>query len=330
MWDKYSKGKSEKELIGNIGFGHPVNPDSSLKRKVLVTGKGSYIGQSFIHYAADHFSCNFEIDELDLMDATWKMTDFSCYDIIYHVAGIAHADVGNVSEDVKKKYYEVNTELAVEVANKAKKEGVKELFFMSSIIVYGESAPYGKAKVITENTIPFPSNFYGNSKLQADIAIRELADDDFKVVVLRPPMIYGKDSKGNYPLLSKFARKFPLFPYVKNQRSMLYIENLCEFLCQCMLIGKIDQHATVLIPQNLEWTNTCEMVRQIAEVCNNKICITRLISPLVLIGSNTPGKIGVLVNKAFGNCCYESALSSYEGIDYQLFSLHESIIRTEN
>ena len=65
----------------------------------------------------------------------------------------------------------------------------QEIIFMSSMIVYGESAPYGKKKIIDENTIPTPANFYGDSKLQADVAIRELADDNFKVIVLRPPTV---------------------------------------------------------------------------------------------------------------------------------------------
>ena len=63
-------------------------------------------------------------------------------------------------------------------------------------------------------------------------------------------MIYGKGSKGNYPVLAKLAKKFPVFPDVDNERSMLYIENLCEFLCQVMLVRKIRRNAIDLIPQN--------------------------------------------------------------------------------
>ena len=103
---------------------------------------------------------------------------FSSYDIVYHVAGIAHADVGNVTDEIKEKYYAVNTDLALEVAEKAKAEGVKEFIFMSSMIVYGESAPYGVKKVIDEHTVPSPANFYGDSKLQADVGVRELADEN--------------------------------------------------------------------------------------------------------------------------------------------------------
>ena len=98
---------------------------------------------------------------------------------------------------------------------------------MSSAIVYGNSAPIGKSKTITKDTPVSPANCYGDSKVQAENGIRPLDDESFRVVILRPPMIYGKGSKGNYPLLAKLAQKTPVFPYVKNMRSMLYIENLC-------------------------------------------------------------------------------------------------------
>ena len=198
-----------------------------------------------------------------MLDPEWRKKDFSAYDIVYHVAGIAHADVGNVSEEVKQKYYAVNTDLSIEVARKAKEEGVKEFIFMSSMIVYGDSAPYGKRKIIDKNTVPHPANFYGDSKLQADVGVRELAGTNFKVIVLRPPMIYGKGSKGNYPILAKLAKKLPIFPEVTNERSMLHIDNLCEFLCQIMLIKEITNESVVLIPQNVEWTKTSDMVHEI-------------------------------------------------------------------
>ena len=277
----YTDGKTKEELIGTIGFGEPACVDKEAKKRVLITGAGSYIGQSFLDYAKKYYPENFEIDELDMVGDAWRECDFSNYDIVYHVAGIAHADVGNVSEEIKEKYYAVNTDLTVEVAQKVKAEKVKEFIFMSSMIVYGESAPYGKKKVIDEHTVPTPANFYGDSKLQADVAVRELADDSFKVIVLRPPMIYGRGSKGNYPVLAKLAKKLPVFPEADNERSMLYIENLCEFLCQVMLVDRIKQNATVLIPQNAEWTNTSVMVEEIAKVSGKNIAIMKALKPAV-------------------------------------------------
>lgn len=323
----YTDGKNAEQLIGHIGFGGPVVFDASTEKKVLITGAGSYIGDSFASYAAKTYP-SISISVIDMIDGTWREKDFSIYDIVYHVAGIAHADVGSVDESTKEKYYKVNTDLAVEVCNKAKTEGVKEFIFMSSMIVYGDSAPYGKKKVVDEHTIPHPSNFYGDSKLQADVAVRDLADEKFRVVVLRPPMIYGKGSKGNYPTLAKLAKKLPVFPKIENERSMLHIDNLCEFLCQITLV-EFRTPSVVLIPQNAEWTNTSEMVKGIGEVCGKRIMLSKVLNPCVWLCSKMPGKIGGLVNKAFGNSCYSHEVSEYEGIDYQKVDLKESIRRTE-
>lgn len=326
---KYTEGKTAQELIGHIGFCEPVEVDRTAKKKVLITGAGSYIGEMFQNYAMEHYTDNFEIDTLDMLDSEWDKKDFSGFDIVYHVAGIAHADVGNVSEETKAKYYAVNTDLPVKVAEKAKAEGVKEFIFMSSMIVYGESAPYGTKKIIDASTVPEPANFYGDSKLQADVAVRDLADDKFKVLVLRPPMIYGKGSKGNYPTLAKLAKKLPIFPDVDNARSMLHIDNLCEFLCQIMLIKEVSENAVVLFPQNKEWTKTAEMVREIAEVSGKHIRLAKVMNPCVALGKKVPGKVSGLVNKAFGNNCYAHEMSIYLDIDYQKNSLLESINKTE-
>lgn len=325
----YTDEKSKEDLIGPIGFGQPVEVDTTQHKKILITGKGSYIGETFKEYANHHYSDNFEIDTLDMLDSTWKETDFSNYDVVYHVAGIAHADVGNVSDETKEKYYKVNTDLAIEVCQKAKQDHVKEFIFMSSMIVYGDSAPYGQEKIIDKDTVPNPANFYGDSKLQADVAVRELADDDFKVLVLRPPMIYGKGSKGNYPTLAKLAKKLPIFPDVNNERSILHIDNLCEFLCQIMLIKEQKENAVVLIPQNPEWTKTSEMVKEIGNVTDERVKLLKILNLAVFVGGKVPGKIGELVNKAFGNSCYKQSISHYKGIDYQKVNLKESVMRTE-
>ena len=293
-------------------------------KKVLITGANSYIGVSFDNYVKEHYSSELNIDTVDMIDGSWREKDFSAYDVVYHVAGIAHADVGNVSDEVKAKYYAINTDLAIETAKKAKVEGVKQFVFMSSAIVYGDSAPYGKTKRITADTEPQPANFYGDSKWQADKGVRELADDNFTVTVLRPPMIYGKNSKGNYPTLAKMAKKLLIFPNVDNERSMLYIENLCEFLSQVMINGC----GGVYWPQNAEYTRTSEMVKTIAETCNHKIYVSSAWNWVVGLARLIPGKTRELADKAFGNMSYDQSMSMYD-FKYQIVTLKESIKRAE-
>ncbi|MEH2948588.1 NAD-dependent epimerase/dehydratase family protein [Sporofaciens sp. JLR.KK001] len=293
-------------------------------KKVLITGANSYIGVSFEKYAKKYYPQEISIDTIDMVDGSWKSEDFSAYDVVYHVAGIAHTDVGNVSEKIKSKYYAVNTELAINTAKKAKKEGVRQLIFMSSAIVYGESAPYRKKKRITKDTEASPANFYGDSKWQADKGIRELADDSYIVTVLRPPIIYGKGSKGNYLTLVKVAKKFLFFPDIKNEKSMLYIENLCEFLCQVI----VRTEGGIFWPQNAEYSRTSEIVKLIAEVNGHKITISKAWNWIVWLASKLPGKISCLANKAFGNMSYDQSMSTYD-FNYQIVNLKESIRRTE-
>lgn len=294
-------------------------------KKVLITGANSYIGTSFEAWAKEKYPEEFEIDTIDMVDGSWRETSFAGYDAVFHVAGIAHADVGHVSEERKAFYYKINRDLAIETAQKAKRDGVKQFVFMSSMIVYGESAGLGKRKVVTRNTKPHPANFYGDSKWQADKGVRKLADDSFHVAVLRPPMIYGKGSKGNYPLLAKMARKLPVFPDIQNERSMLYIGNLCEFLCLLMKSGD----GGIYFPQNAEYVRTSEMVRLIAKTAGHRIWITRLLNPAVWVAGKIPGKVSGMVNKAFGNMTYDMTMSqAFEG-KYRCVSLVRSIHLTE-
>ncbi len=295
-----------------------------MMKRVLITGANSYIGVSFEQYAKDHYADDLRIDTVDMIDGSWREKDFSSFDIVFHVAGLAHADVGKVDEATKNKYYAINTYLAIETAKKAKEEGVKQFVFMSSAIIYGDSAGLGKTKRITCDTEPMPSNFYGDSKWRADKGIRELENEQFMVTVLRPPMIYGKGSKGNYPVLASMAKKLPFFPDVPNERSMLYIENLCEFLCQVM----IGERRGIYWPQNAEYSKTSELVRQIARVSKHRMFVSKAFNWLVFLATLIPGKTKGMADKAFGNFSYDQSMSEYD-FDYQIVSLIQSIERTE-
>ena len=318
-------GVPETDPETPLGCDSQFDLDMTRRVRVLITGEGSYIGESFKAYAEKHYLDNFDIDTVDMIGDSWKNHSFRIsegapYDCVFHVAGIAHADVGHVDEATKEKYYSVNTDLAIEVAKKAKESGVKQFIFMSSMIIYG-----GK-EYVDRNTKPSPANFYGDSKWQADKGVRVLASDSFNVAVLRPPMIYGRGSKGNYQTLSKIAIKTPIFPGYRNKRSMLYIDNLCEFLCKLMISGE----KGVFFPQNAEHSNTSNIVKLIATSNRKSIKISKALSPAVTITKHAPiEKIKGLAVKAFGNSYYDKRLSLYDGLDYQKTSLKESIRETE-
>ena len=286
--------------------------------RILIAGKNSYIGTSFERYT-EKFP-EIETKTASLRQEAWKTLDFSAYDTVFHVAGIAHSDEGKISEERKKEYYAVNRDLAIAVAKKAKADGVKQFIYMSSSIVYGAAAPIGKEKIVTADTPLQPENCYGDSKVQAEKGLLPLEDENFKVAILRPPMIYGKNSKGNYPLLAKLAKKLPVFPDIRNARSMLYIENLCELV----RLLAVNRDSGIFFPQNSEYFSTTELVRFIARAHGREIRVTKLLNPLVRFAGLFTRK----GNKAFGSFCYERELSVYKQ-EYRLVGKEESVERTE-
>ncbi|MGP3778024.1 NAD-dependent epimerase/dehydratase family protein [Halanaerobium saccharolyticum] len=285
-------------------------------KKILIAGIDSYIGVNVEKWLNNYIG-KYIIDSIDMRGEEWKSKDFSSYDVIFHVAGIAH-----VSKDPKLKdlYYEVNRDLTIKTAQKAKNDGVNQFVFMSSIIVYGNSGVMGKEKVITKETKPEPVDFYGDSKLQAEKGIMKLNCDEFKVVILRPPMIYGRSAKGNYKRLSKLAKITPLFPDVNNKRSMLYIDNLSEFIR--LLID--NEESGVFHPQNKDYVNTSNMVKLISEANKSPIHLTSIFNPVLKILSS---KVNI-INKVFGNLVYEKEMSEYKE-EYRVANFKESIFETE-
>ena len=288
-------------------------------KKVLITGANSYVGSSVRQYL-EQFPDSFCVDSLSVRDDNWRRISFRGIDTVYHCAGLAHSDVGNVTDETKRRYYAVNTDLTIEIAEKAKADGVKQFIFMSSAIVYGDSAPIGREKIITKDTPRMPANFYGDSKVQAENGLIALQDDSFHVVILRCPMIYGKGSKGNFPMLEKLAGMLPLFPEVDNKRSMLFIGNLAEFV-RLMIEN---EESGIFWPCNREYSNTSKLVKMIAECQGKKMLLVPGFGWVLRGLSHFTGYI----NKAFGNFVYETELGEYK-TDYRLYSLEQSIKETE-
>lgn len=275
-------------------------------RRILITGKNSYIGTSVENWLLREPD-KYTVDTIDMKDGTWREKDFSYYDIIFHVAGIAHIKETPKNRDL---YFIVNRDMAHETAKKAKADGVKQFIFLSTMSVYGI-----ENGVIDKDTQVNPIGAYGKSKLEAEILINELQDKSFKVATMRPPMVYGNNCKGNYQSLAKFALITPIFPIINNKRSMIYIDNLSEFIKQL-----IDSNSDGLFfPQNEKYVNTSEMVKSIAEIHGKSIIMTRILNPIIRILDLR------IVKKVFGDLVYDMQMSSNIG----LVSFSETIKRTE-
>ena len=258
-------------------------------KKILITGANSYIGVSFENFIKEKFPNEYIVDTLDMLDDAWREKNFSGYNSVLHVAGIAHQ---KETKENAHLYYKVNKELAVEVAKKAKADGVLQFVFLSSMSVYGMDTG-----VITKATKPNPKSHYGKSKWQAEQEIALLSEGDFKVCVIRPPMVYGKDCKGNFQTVLKLVEKSPIFPKVKNSRSMIYISNLSSFIELC--IG--NELEGVYFPQNKEYVSTVSMAKGIAKAINKKVFFDYVTGcAVVLMRLAMP-----IAKKAFGTLVYK-------------------------
>ena len=285
-------------------------------KNVLITGAGSYVGESVRRYIMTKMPGQYLIDAVDTMGDNWKKADYSQYDVVFHVAGIAHV---NADPKMEPLYYKVNRDLTIEIARHAQDAGVNQFIFMSSQIVFHESQSL-KTEVLTAATKPNPNGFYGDSKLQAEEGLKALRAEggQMKMCILRPCMIYGPNAKGNFPRLAKLGRKAPVFPAWHNKRSMLYIDNLAEFVLQainCELEG-------TFYPQNREQADTVEIIRFFAKEAGRKVWITRLLNPFVWLGSFVLQPI----NKMFATYYYDPEMSKMD-FDYQLVSFEESLKR---
>ncbi len=257
-------------------------------KKILITGANSYIGVSFENYMKQ-WADEYAVDTVDMIDGTWREKDFSEYDVVFHVAGIAHK---KETKENAPLYYKVNRDLVIEAAKKAKADGVKQFVFLSSMSVYGMDVG-----VITKETAPMPKSNYGKSKLEAEEGIYVLSSDDFKICTLRPPMVYGKGCKGNFQTVCKLVKKSPIFPKVNNERSMIYIDNLCSFVKLC-----IDRDLSGLyFPQNKEYVKTSDMAKIIAEEIQKKIWVSGIAGAGVCVLRPFVG----IAKKAFGSLIYK-------------------------
>ena len=117
------------------------------------------------------------------------------------------------------------------------------------------------------------------------------------------------------------AKKTPVFPSVKNQRSMLHIDNLCEFI---RLMIDNNEHG-IFYPQNREYVSTAELVKTIAELKGKKVIMLPWFDPLLKVLS----KELTTFNKLFGDLVYDKSMSAYKGWSYCVNNFEESIRKTE-
>lgn len=284
-------------------------------KRVLITGANSYVGTNVEKWLMREPE-KYYVETLDMKDPNWINFDFSGFDVVFHVAGIAHVTNKKSNDDL---YYKINRDLAVQTAHIAKNAGVKQFIFMSSMIIFGEDNDiYNKSHIDISKYNPI--NAYGKSKLEADLAIQKLRDGQFAVSVVRTPIIYGPQCKGNFPRLEKIALLLFVVPKIHNQRSMIYIDNFSEFI-KCIID---DAASDTFYPQNSRYASTSEIIHLIRKYKKKKTIFTKLLNfPLKFLS-----KYMRFIRKVFGNKTYDFSISNQYGFDYNIVNYEETIYQS--
>lgn len=265
--------------------------------KILIVGANSYIGNAFEKHTMNKCSSHKEmltkdeilIEKVHASNGDWKNINYELYDVVIIVAAIVHQKEKSGMEEL---YRQVNYNMPIEIATKAKKAGVKQLIYMSTAAVYGSVVTH-----ITKDTEPNPDTLYGKSKLEAEYKLREMETEEFRVAIIRPPMVYGEGCKGNYTRLVKLATYNPIYPRIHNKRSMIHIENLCNYMEEIIQ----NSSSGLFLPQDESYVDTIIMIKSIREKEGKRTVIIPGTAWLVKLVMK---RVGV-VRKMFGDWYYE-------------------------
>lgn len=257
-------------------------------KRILITGKNGYIGTNLAAYFRREPDL-YTVETVSLKDCTPDAYDFHGADAIVHLAAIVHQ---KETPQNRALYDAVNRDLTVALAEKAKREGVKQFVFMSSMGVYGLDEG-----TITKDTVPAPKTAYSRTKLEAERALAALADENFTVTVLRSPVVFGPGAKGNPAVLERLAKRLPFCPAYENRRTMVSIETLCAALASAIRTPR----SCILFPQESAPLSTCALIGRIQREQGKPVRRTKLFNPLIrtLKACTRIGK------KAFGNLIYQ-------------------------
>ena len=268
------------------------------KKTLMITGASGFIGSNFIERYKDKYN----IIPIDLLKVKPEEIDFRGVDTVLHLAALVHQMKGAPRE----KYFEVNTELTRSVAEEAKKQGVRHFVFYSTVKVYGYDGDlYNHTMILNEKSECKPMNDpYGESKWEAEKILRRLEDNNFKIGIIRPPMVYGKGVKGNMESLIKLVKMLPILPfnYDKNRRSLVNIENLMYLTALV-----IDKEASgVFLPLDEKNISLKEIVEGIEKAYNLKRINIPMIQPIFWLLTKLKPNIMV---RLFGTLQFDNRLT---------------------
>jgi UDP-glucose 4-epimerase len=231
--------------------------------RILITGADSFIGKNIQKYSE-----NKQVKEVSLIENNPSDIDFSEVDVVIHLAAIVH----QTSKIDEQEYFRINTDLCLNVAEHARKGGVSQFIYLSTIKVYG--GPSGSPLRRNENSECHPDDAYGKSKYAAEVGLMNMNDDNFIVSIIRTPLVYGEGVKANMQSLIRLVDILPILPFGKaeNRRNFTFAGNLVGYIDRVIEL----KVAGIFIAMDEKALTITELVRYISENLGKKIYLFRL------------------------------------------------------
>lgn len=228
--------------------------------KIILSGANGFIGSYFAHKYRDKY----EIEKFSFLNDDFSNLELRGSDVALHMSALVHQN-----KNIEAYEYErVNVAQTLSFAKKAKESGVRHFIFTSSVKVYGEDGIYD------ENSFCNPRDEYAKSKLKAEQELQKLECDEFKVSIVRMPLVYGYGAKANIKKLINLIKKMPVLPFgsIDNRRSMVYVGNLCH-----AIDAVIEKKCSgIFLTCDDEVVSTSSFIKLIAKALGKKVYLLKV------------------------------------------------------
>ncbi len=248
--------------------------------RFLLTGSNGFVGARFLELSRERgclvrpvSRCPFkDVDDNYLVSSIDSKTNwsgaFEGIDCVVHCAARVH-QMKESKSGVLDVYRAVNTRGTLNLARQAAQAGVKRFVFVSSIKVNGEfTAPN---QPFIPDLTRVPGDPYGLSKYEAEVQLKQLANEtELEVVIIRPPLVYGSGVKANFLSMMRWVNKGIPLPLgaIRNSRSLVYVDNLVDLMLTCCSHPKAAGE-TFLVSDGVD-VSTTQLLTTIASTMRKK------------------------------------------------------------
>jgi nucleoside-diphosphate-sugar epimerase len=210
-------------------------------------------------------------------------------DLLVHAAARVHV-MREHAPDAMAAFRAVNRDGTINLARQAAARGVRRFIFLSTIKVNGEATAPGRP--FRADDSPEPTAPYAISKLEAEVALREIAASSaMEAVIIRPPLVYGKDARGNFKSMARWIRRgipLPLGSVGGNARSLVAIDNLADLITVCLAHPEAAGE-TFLVSDGRD-VSTAELLRGMAAAMGRPARLLRIPVPTLRAAAGLVGR----------------------------------------